>query len=187
MVVCKDARIFTRVPLGMSVRGIGNILQPLSCAKCTLVQQTIGGKKDAWQKKKHFECNEWKVCAWRGTRLVVKQCSICRLWPNDVCMCACLYVWEICNATVRNKNKTGRCFRMARHQARRRLWWKKKANQVKLENEVHIKGRTNVFRFLVFCRLKRKKEAFSLFLFSPVVAPSQKRAMGFLCDACKAA
>lgn len=64
---------------------------------------------------------------------------------------------------------------------------KKKANQVKLENEVHIKGRTNVFRFLVFCRLKRKKEAFSLFLFSPVVAPSQKRAMGFLCDACKAA
>lgn len=47
MVVCKDARIFTRVPLGMSVRGIGNILQPLSCAKCTLVQQTIGGEKDA--------------------------------------------------------------------------------------------------------------------------------------------
>lgn len=157
-------------------------------------QVYVGVADNRWRegcmtKKKHFECNEWKVCAWRGTRLVVKQCSICRLWPNDVCMCACLYVWEICNATVRNKNKTGRCFRMARHQARRRLWWKKKkkANQVKLENEVHIKGRTNVFRFLVFCRLKRKKEAFSLFLFSPVVAPSQKRAMGFLCDACKAA
>lgn len=93
-----------------------------------------------------------------------EQCSTCLLWPNSVCMCVCLYVWEICNATVRNKNKTGRCFRMARHQARRRLWWKKKINQAKLESKVHTKGRTNVFRFSVFCRLKGKKKfSFSLF------------------------
>lgn len=75
---------------------------------------------------------------------------------------------------------------MARHQARRRLWWnKKKTNQAKLESEVRTKGRTNVFRFSVFCRLKRKKKEFSLSFFSPAVALSQKRATSFLCDACE--
>lgn len=75
---------------------------------------------------------------------------------------------------------------MARHQARRRLWWnKKKTNQAKLESEVRTKGRTNVFRFSVFCRLKRKKKEFSLSFFSPTVALSQKRATSFLCDACE--
>lgn len=37
MVVCKDACIFTRVPLGMLVRGVGDILQPLSRAECTFM------------------------------------------------------------------------------------------------------------------------------------------------------
>lgn len=43
---------------------------------------------------------------------------------------------------------------------------KKKNNQAKLESKVHTKGRTNVFRFSVFCRLKGKKKEFSFSLFS---------------------
>lgn len=31
---------------------------------------------------------------------------------------------------------------------------KKKTNQLKRESEVHTKGGMNVFRFLVFCKLK---------------------------------
>lgn len=46
-------------------------------------------------------------------------------------------------------------------------WWKKKYNQAKLESKVHTKGRTNVFRFSVFCRLKGEKKEFSFFSFLP--------------------
>lgn len=105
-----------------------------------------------------------------------------------VCLCACLYVWEICNGTVGNKNtKQAVVFGWPATKQEEDCdeTKQKRYNQAKLESEVRTKERTNVFRFSVFCRLKRKKGVLSLSLFSPVVAPSQKRATSFLCDSCE--
>lgn len=113
--------------------------------------------------------------------------GICLLWPNSVFVCMSVCVGNMQWYCRKQKTKQAVVFGWPATKQEEDCdeTKQKRYNQAKLESEVRTKERTNVFRFSVFCRLRRKKGVLSLSLFSPVVAPSQKRATSFLCDSCE--
>lgn len=117
-------------------------------------------------KGSHFECNKWKICARCCRQLVIQ--AMQHLPPMaQQCMYVCV---SVCVGNMQcycQKQKQNRqVFSDGPPPSKKKTVMKKKYNQAKLESKVHTKGRTNVFRFSVFSRLKGKKKEFSFSLFS---------------------